>query len=179
MTLRSLPNIIVYSRYLASPTVVPRRWPHKTLMNACPVTMTCLRVASSSPRDVGRPDNSPALSILSADTLSLAYRYDVQFDTVKYWIPKRWSPSGRIQHRWNWCPKLFHMQCGLDIVAVHPENEQHKEISVIMRTIRVPNSAATTSCDIIVIILSASPFGTHHSDNFLGWLLFKSCRCLV
>ena len=48
---------------------------------------------------------------------------------------------------------------------VHPANEQHKEISVIIRITRGPNSAATTRCDIIVI--SASPLGTHHRDNFL------------
>ena len=28
------------------------------------------------------------------------------------------STSGGIQHKWNWCPKLFHLQCSLDIVAV-------------------------------------------------------------
>ncbi len=66
--------------------------------------------------------------------------------------------------------------CSICNVAVHPAYEQHEEISVIMRITRVPNSAATTRCDIIVI--SASPLGTHH-HNFLGWFLFKSYRCLV
>ena len=85
------------------------------------------------------------------------------------------STSIRIQHRWNWCPKLFHLQCGLDAVSVHPANEQHEYISVIMRITRVPNSAAISRCDIIVM----SAIGTHHRDNFLGWLMFISCRCLV
>ena len=45
------------------------------------------------------------------------------------------STSGQIQHMWNWCPKLFHLQCGLDIVVggTRPSNEQHTHISVIMR----------------------------------------------
>ena len=78
------------------------------------------------------------------------------------------STSGQIQHMWNWCPKLFNLQCGLDIVAVglRPSNEQHKHISVIMRITRVPNSAAISRADIIV--MSASPRGPHHRYNFIG-----------
>ncbi len=89
MTLRSLTNFIVYSRYLVSPTAVPRRWPYIALMNACPASMICSRLASSSPKAVERPGKSQTHIILSADTLPLPYIYDVVSDTVKYWIPKR------------------------------------------------------------------------------------------
>ena len=60
------------------------------------------------------------------------------------------STSGRIQHRWSRCSNLFHLQCGLDIVAVHPANEQLEDINVIMCITRVSNSAAISRCDIIV-----------------------------
>ena len=50
--------------------------------------------------------------------------------------------------------------------GLRPSNEQHKDISVIMRITRVPNSAAISRADIIV--MSASPWGPHHRYNFLG-----------
>ena len=59
------------------------------------------------------------------------------------------STSGRIQHRCR-CSNLFHLQCGLDIVGVHPANEQHEDINLIMCITRVPNSADISRCDIIV-----------------------------
>ena len=63
---------------------------------------------------------------------------------------------------------MFHLQCGLAIVAggLRPSNEQHKDISVIMRITRVPNSTAIGRGDIIE--MSASPWGPHHRYNFVG-----------
>ena len=165
----------MYSRYLASPTVVPRRWPYIAHVYECLPYFHDL-FTRGSPNTVERPGKFPAIRILSADILSLPYRYDVVSDTVKYWIHKRCKHFG-------------------------PNSAQVELMSQIVSSAMWPGCRVGTSSKRATRIhqhdhayhLSAKlgghqqvryhryvrfAIGTHHRDNFLGWLIFIKLQVL-
>ena len=115
-----------------------------------------------------KDEKSPALSVLRANTLYWPYWYDFVSDTVKCWTPKigkHFGPnSAQVEMMSQTVPSA--MWPGYRDWGIRLSNEQHKDISVIMRITRMPNLAAISRADIIV--MSASQWGPHQRYTFLG-----------
>ena len=130
-----------------------------------------------SPNTVERPGKSPAIRILSADILSLPYRYDDVSDTVKYWIHKKCK---------HFDPNSAQVELMSQIVssAMRPGcrvGTSSKRATRIHQHDHAYHSSAKLGGHQQVRYHRYVRFaiGTHHRDNFLGWLMFISCRCLV